>query len=449
MAAAVARLGLSRGQEVALWALVASQLDTQVAHRLEALSGTTDPTLGALAQVAYIDNPAIAIEELGPRGALARFALIESMTDARAPEAPFARRTLRAADRVLSLALGTLSLDPELACARLPEPSPALEALAMAESSLTALTDTVRLRDAVVLASGTPGLGRRTALLAAAARSGIEVLEIDARKTAPDSARKVLRQVVRECKLLQRTPLIANLDAIDAVLAAEELSNLPGLVLATTRTERLGARWNRPCVPIAIEPPSAPRHGKLWLESLGQGTETDASILADRHPLAPALIPTIARSACALARGRKLEPADIALAIRTTLDDRIGGLARRIVVTQSWRDLVLAPDEASSVAELIARIRQRRRVYESWGFGAKVGRGHGTTALLSGPPGTGQTMVCGLIARELGLELYQVDVSQECGSARRVRLCRSPRTDRPTPTRAGCSGRATGLGRVA
>jgi len=63
------------------------------------------------------------------------------------------------------------------------------------------------------------------------------------------------------------------------------------------------------------------------------------------------------------------------------------------------------------VEELAARVRFRRDVLETQGFGAKTAKGHGVVALLSGEPGTGKTMVAGLIAAELGLDLYQVDLS--------------------------------------
>src|SRR5262249_34972482 len=104
--------------------------------------------------------------------------------------------------------------------------------------------------------------------------------------------------------------------------------------------------------------------------------------------------------------------ADIELGIRAVLDDRLGSYARRVEVTQSWEDLVLPEEQQQAIGELIARIRQRRRVYEQWGFAAKVGKGLGVSALLSGPPGTGKTMVAALIAKELGLELYQVDMGK-------------------------------------
>jgi SpoVK/Ycf46/Vps4 family AAA+-type ATPase len=82
-----------------------------------------------------------------------------------------------------------------------------------------------------------------------------------------------------------------------------------------------------------------------------------------------------------------------------------------VTVSQTWDDLVLPQDQLETISELVARVRERRRVYEDWGFAAKVGRGLGIAALFSGPPGTGKTMVASLVARELGLELYRVDLA--------------------------------------
>jgi SpoVK/Ycf46/Vps4 family AAA+-type ATPase len=107
-----------------------------------------------------------------------------------------------------------------------------------------------------------------------------------------------------------------------------------------------------------------------------------------------------------------MQPHHIAAGIRSVLDDRLAGLATRLVVTQSWDDIVLPEDQTVAVVELLARIRERRRVYEDWGFASKLGKGLGVSALFSGPPGTGKTMCAGLIARELGTEIYQVDLSK-------------------------------------
>jgi len=90
----------------------------------------------------------------------------------------------------------------------------------------------------------------------------------------------------------------------------------------------------------------------------------------------------------------------------------MAGLATRIEVTQTWDDAVLPEDTRDQVHGLVARLRHAHLVLERWGYRAKLARGTGVAALFSGPPGTGKTMCAGLIAKELDLELYQVDLSQ-------------------------------------
>jgi len=85
---------------------------------------------------------------------------------------------------------------------------------------------------------------------------------------------------------------------------------------------------------------------------------------------------------------------------------------QRVPLSQSWGDLVLPDDMRASIDGFLDRVRFRGDVMGRWGFGRKVGRGHGITALFSGPPGTGKSMVAGLIAAELGLDLYIVNLSR-------------------------------------
>lgn len=112
------------------------------------------------------------------------------------------------------------------------------------------------------------------------------------------------------------------------------------------------------------------------------------------------------------ASGREITPEDFRYGVRSVLDDKLGDFAKRVEVTQDWKDFVIDEEQGEAIGELIARIRQRRTVYEKWGFAQKVGKGLGVAALFSGPPGTGKTMVAALIAKELGLELYQVDMAK-------------------------------------
>jgi SpoVK/Ycf46/Vps4 family AAA+-type ATPase len=109
---------------------------------------------------------------------------------------------------------------------------------------------------------------------------------------------------------------------------------------------------------------------------------------------------------------RTLDATDLAHGLRHNIAEDLGGLAHPVAVTQSWADLVLSDDTRDHIQALIARVRHAHHVLNDWSYRSKIARGTGVPALFSGPPGTGKTMVAGLIARELDLELYQVDLSQ-------------------------------------
>ena len=212
-----------------------------------------------------------------------------------------------------------------------------------------------------------------------------------------------------------RVPLVANVDAVGEhveLIGSELVSEIDGIVMVTCGAQRPSMRWGRPVIAIEMSAPTSTQRVELWTQALGQGTVDDAEFLATQYPLAPSVIHHAAQAALARSQGRKLVPDDIYAGIRTVLDDRLGDYAKRVTVTQTWDDLVLPDDTYAAVGGLMARIRQRRRVFEQWGFAAKVGKGLGTTALFSGPPGTGKTMISALIARDLGLELYQVDMAK-------------------------------------
>jgi SpoVK/Ycf46/Vps4 family AAA+-type ATPase len=77
----------------------------------------------------------------------------------------------------------------------------------------------------------------------------------------------------------------------------------------------------------------------------------------------------------------------------------------------SWSDLVLPAAQRQQLREVVDHIRFHERVYADWGFGDKHSLGRGNNVLFSGPSGTGKTMAAGIIATELGLDIYKIDLS--------------------------------------
>jgi hypothetical protein len=90
--------------------------------------------------------------------------------------------------------------------------------------------------------------------------------------------------------------------------------------------------------------------------------------------------------------------------LRAGLDD----LADRIHPSSSWEDLVLPAESAALLAELVAHARHRDLIGQSW----PGQRGHGVTAMFTGDSGTGKTMAAEVVAGELGLDLYRIDLAR-------------------------------------
>jgi ATP-dependent 26S proteasome regulatory subunit len=95
------------------------------------------------------------------------------------------------------------------------------------------------------------------------------------------------------------------------------------------------------------------------------------------------------------------------LQVRPHLD----ALAQRLDPRATWNDIVLPEEETEQLRQIAAQVNQRTKVYSEWGFGRRMNRGFGINALFAGESGTGKTMAAEVIANELRLNLYRVDLS--------------------------------------
>jgi SpoVK/Ycf46/Vps4 family AAA+-type ATPase len=86
-------------------------------------------------------------------------------------------------------------------------------------------------------------------------------------------------------------------------------------------------------------------------------------------------------------------------------------LARKITPRYAWEDIILPPDQMEILREIVNTVRARPLVLTEWGLGGKLVSSAGITALFAGPPGTGKTMAAEIIAGELALDLYKIDLS--------------------------------------
>ena len=111
--------------------------------------------------------------------------------------------------------------------------------------------------------------------------------------------------------------------------------------------------------------------------------------------------------------GREANMSDVLWdACRLQVRPRLEGLAQRIDPAAAWDDLVLPEKQKDLLRHISMHVRQRRKVYQDWGFATKGARGLGISALFAGPSGTGKTMAAEVLANELRLDLYRIDLSQ-------------------------------------
>ena len=113
----------------------------------------------------------------------------------------------------------------------------------------------------------------------------------------------------------------------------------------------------------------------------------------------------------AAAGGRSVGEADLFAAARARSGGGLDGLATRIVPARSWADLVVAEAQLEQLRELCDTVVARSQVLDEWGFARKLSSGRGVTALFSGAPGTGKTLAAEVVAHELGLDLYRIDLA--------------------------------------
>ncbi len=263
---------------------------------------------------------------------------------------------------------------------------------------------------ALVVVEGAPGSGRKAAVAHAARR---ELAVLDVARLAGSALADGLLALRRESELGEVLPVITNLERVGEggdVLVAELLEKFPTTIVVITSQFGIPLGTSRPVVRVRWPVPDTAIRRALW-EVLADRPAGDLDTLAQRYRVGPGSIARAAASARLLAPG-SLTVDHLTVGLRHNIAEELGGLAQRVEVTQSWDDLVLADDTHDQVDALIARVRHAHQVLERWRYRGKMARGTGVAALFSGPPGTGKTMVAGLIARELDLELYQVDLSQ-------------------------------------
>ncbi len=203
-------------------------------------------------------------------------------------------------------------------------------------------------------------------------------------------------------------------DTVRAGMLTWLIERIGGVVIVSARD-----RWRptqRVTVTIDVRRASSREQRDAWRAALGAAADHldgHVDLLISQFNLSAHAIR--AASAEALGRAQEYAGHDVARAVwdasRAQARPRLDDLAQRIESSVSWDDLVLPAAQRHLLRDIAAHVRQRARVYETWGFAARSSRGLGISALFAGASGTGKTMAAEVLANELHLDLYRIDLS--------------------------------------
>ncbi|MGR9086238.1 MAG: ATP-binding protein [Gammaproteobacteria bacterium] len=240
---------------------------------------------------------------------------------------------------------------------------------------------------------------------------------------------KEFRLILREA-LLQRAAIFwsdfdsaldpANREFLNCFVRHGE--HFPGVSFLSSRIGWLPPGELRAMSYLQVELPglTSGERRRIWSDALGPDIASDGQddipALASKFKLTGGQIQDAAATAKSLAlwddaNNGRIGRKHLYEACRRHSNQKLSSLARKIPSKYTWNDIVLPPDRNEQLREICNHVKYRDRVLHEWGFARKLAMGKGLSVLFAGPSGTGKTMAADIIAGELGLDLYKIDLS--------------------------------------
>lgn len=375
-------------------------------------------------------------KRLEPNAPLIRNQLLTIFEEPSQQHPPLLGKYLKLEERVANYLLDSDAIDWRLQPYVHPVlPKANLERLVLSnelKQQMLQLVVTSGIKQAPILYfQGPYGVGKQITAEALCREWSISLLVVDGKSLlSVDSIdfEMIVRLIAREA-LLQNTALYWS--GFDALLHVERFRQLEVLTKALAQQTTLSfiagdMVWEpadmlheKPFLRVVFSRPSYTERLRLWTQSL-QATEfsddVDLGAIAGRFRFTGGQI----RDAAATARnlGYKRNPkevlitsADLFEACRLQSNRKLASLAQKIVPHYTWDDIVLPTDQLQQLRETFNTVKYRAKVHSDWGFGKRLSLGKGLNILFAGPSGTGKTMAADIIAGELGLDLYKIDLS--------------------------------------
>ncbi|MEH1815275.1 MAG: ATP-binding protein [Nostoc sp.] len=178
------------------------------------------------------------------------------------------------------------------------------------------------------------------------------------------------------------------------------------LFLSTREVRQLGL----PTIVVDVEKPTLREQKATWTEALGGVADSSPQLLATQFNLNLVNIEQITQQVLAETPNCEIQNRLWSACLASTRP-QLDTLAQRLDPKATWDNIVIPAEEINLLHQIADQIRQRSLVYQEWGFHNRMNRGMGISALFAGESGTGKTMAAEVIANDLQLNLYRIDLS--------------------------------------
>jgi len=376
-------------------------------------------------------------EAFSPEGPLTKHHLIRFHDEPVQRTTPLLARSLQADERITSYLLGADEIDAHLLpFAHVTNPKLKLHDIILGDETtghLGKLITHCSHEGIICHLHGAYGVGKQASAEAVCSELGRPMLLVDVdRMAAADAPLELLVCLVFREGRLQNAALY--FDGYDSLLGEEkavkpeyesiiaELERYPQWVFLSGESEwqPKGILYNKPFVHVELPIPSYRERLQLWEgQRSGDSALTDdvnVSDLAGKFRLSGGQISDVVAAARSLVLWRdpqneSITAHDLYTACRRQFRGTLKALAHKIQPKYSWDDIILPKDQMEQLREICSYVKYYHVVYGDWGFDGKFSTGKGLNVLFAGPSGTGKTMAAEIMANELGLDLYKIDLA--------------------------------------
>ena len=340
-----------------------------------------------------------------------------------AEDSPQCVRAIRIDDRMLDYICGRNRMDvraSDLLESIEPMQVAAEQQAAVEQLALVLKHPEQRQRYAGVNLFGPSGSGRRAVAAQLCAELGLRLLSLNpARMPGSAAERQALLRILGREAVLSGLAYYLRMDendGPDTAIVQEIVDRIPTFFIVGSRT-RIGAR--RDLLGRKLNTLDVAARSGLWksaLAAVGGSLNGQAEMVAEHFQFGQEMMAKTVSAAAARAKMRStgkdgITDDDVWDACREQSSWELRQLAHAIEPSFTWNDIVLPSEVVGQLNEISAQVAYRATVYRKWGFGGKVNRGLGISALFAGVSGTGKTMAADVLAHHLRLDLYRVDLA--------------------------------------